>query len=168
MKTPVEIHQALKQLRDEIRSSSPVLLTERDNDPREGWRGADVIVTSDFERQPGWMDGHKLWVPTRHAQELGWLFRCVRDAFQGWYDYRNKYGFFGSLGQAALRHLAQNQPEAIDHRPLLHAVLPQAEAWASFLEDHGCLPENAPIVIHLTDSEGRQVRIDAASGEETV
>ena len=159
----------LNELRIEI-ARTPVseLKDAETGEPRQGWRGADVIVTADFEVEPGWMEEHKLWVRTRHARALGWLFRRVRDAFQGWYDYRNKYGFFGSLGQAALHHLRQKQPESDDHRALLQFVLAQACAWADILEHHGQLPDNAPVVIHLTESEGRQLRLDAFTGEETV
>lgn len=157
-------------MRDEIRCSFPLCLKACDDQAeREGWRGADVIVTADFENRPGsWLDEHKLWIRTRHARPLGWLFREIRDAFHGWYDFRNKYGFFGSLGQAALGHLGRHQPEPDDHRVLLLAVLQQADVWAEFVSRHGCLPNNAPVVIHLTDVEGRQLRLDAASGEETV
>ena len=170
MKTPDEIKRSLSRLRDEIRCSSLACRKERDDEvEREGWRGADVIVTADFESRPGcWLDEHKLWIRTRHARPLGWLFREIRDAFHGWYDFRNKYGFFGSLGQAALKSLARSQPEPDDHRPLLLAVLQQADAWAEFVSRHDRLPDNAPVVIHLTDVEGRQLRLDASTGEETV
>ena len=169
MKSPIEIKRALMNIRLEItQMPEGDLRYADDGEPRVGWRGADVIVTDDFEVQPGWMEQHKLWVRTRHAPALGWLFRQVRDAFRGWYDFRIKYGFFGSLGQAALKQLAHSQPESEDHRPLLLAVLAQAEVWAEFLTQHGFLPDNAPVVLHLTDQEGCQTRIDMTTGEETV
>ena len=169
MKAPPEIRRILQELQATIlRLPASELMDAKDGKPSEGWRGADVIVTDDFEIQPGWMDGHKLWVRTRHARPLGWLFRRVRDAFYGWYDFGNKYGFFGSLGHAALDHLAGNQPENVDHRPLLLSVLERAGFWVDVVEREGFLPDNAPVVLHLTDAEGRQFRLDAATGEETV
>ncbi len=169
MKAPPEIRRILQELRATIlRSSASDLNDTKNGEPREGWRGADVIVTDDFEREPGWMESHKLWVRTRHASPLGWLFRRVRDAFYGWYDFRNKYGFFGSLGSVALDYLVQHQPESEDHRPLLLAVLAQGESWADVLDRDDCLPDNAPIVIHLKDPEGRQLRVDVATGKETI
>mgnify|MGYP007046925708 CR=1 FL=1 len=169
LKSPAEIKRILEHIRREILATAATDLKDLPGEkPRNGWRGADVIVTDDFECQPGWMDGHKLWVRTRHARPLGWLFRRVRDAFYGWYDFRNKHSFFGSLGRAALDHLANHQPEPEEHRPLLLHVLVQAGFWVDIIEQNGFLPDDAPIVVHLTDPEGRQFRIDAATGKETI
>ncbi len=161
MRTPVQIRNRLQELSTLINQEPcSVLMDTIQLEQPKGWRGANVIVTNDFEIEPGWMEAHKLWVRTRHASALGWLLRQIRDEFMGWYNFRNKYGFFGSLGQAALQHLAQRQPEVEDPRPLLSAVLGQAEEWAQWLVRYGELPDNAPIVLHHTDAKGRQYRTD--------
>ena len=125
------------------------------------WQGADVIITSEFTGQVSGFWGHDLMVRTRHAQPLTWLFLEVRDAFGDELDFRNKYGFYGSLAEAALTHLAQHQPEDPDHRSLLKAVLTQAFSFHAELRQHGSISNNAGIILHSTDEEGRQQRLDA-------
>jgi hypothetical protein len=72
----------------------------------------------------------------------------------------NKYGFYGRLAEAALGHLAQHQPEDADHRPLLKAVLTQAFSYHAELRQHDSIADNSGIIIHRTDQEGRQQRLD--------
>jgi hypothetical protein len=132
------------------------------------WRGADVIITSDFTWAPQhFADAHDLVVRTRHAGQLAWLLRQVRDAFESWLDAGNKYGFYGSLAGAALEHLAAHQPEPDDPRPLMRAALDRTFLWLQVLRDQGEIPDNAICVLHLQDIEGRQVRIDLQTGRKT-
>jgi len=88
---------------------------------REGWAtagpsnggGADVRITSDFERnfcEPGYFD-HDLTVRTRHAGPVTWFIFQMRDLFDGWLDYGNKYGFYELLAQGALDHRASREIE---------------------------------------------------------
>jgi hypothetical protein len=133
------------------------------------WRGADVVVTSNFESTArNFVDGHDLMVRTRHAVAVTWLFLELRDAFSGWLDASNKYGFFGALGQAALAHLAVHQPESEDPRPLLRAVLACAFQWLPIIRENDAVPPNAECLMHVQDTEGRQRRIDMETGSETV
>lgn len=133
------------------------------------WTGADVKVTSDFAWEPqDFIASHDLLVRTRHAQPLTCLFFEIRDAFGGWLDASNKYGFYGSLAQAAQKHLAANQPEPEDPQPLLRAVLSVAFDWLNVLRHQGLIPPNADIVIHCQDSEGRQDRIGQKDGRDTL
>ena len=124
------------------------------------WRGADVKITSDFQMEPDpERFDNDLILRTRHAVEVSWLFVELCGDFSGWLDYTNKYGFYESLGRAALSHLAAHQPEGSDPRPLLRAVLGEAFNWLVILKQDGRIPPNTGIVIHLTDSEGHQERI---------
>jgi len=139
-----------------------------DQEESPEWGGADVVITSDFAWEPqSFADAHDLVVRTRHAKHLAWLLRQVRDAFQFWLHAGNKYGFYGSLAEAALAHLAAHQPEADDPRPLLRAVLDRTFLWLQVLRDQGEIPDDSICVLHLQDIEGRQVRIDLQTGEET-
>jgi hypothetical protein len=55
------------------------------------WRGADIRITSDFEKDfcdPGYFD-HDLTVRTRHAGSVTWFVFQMRDLFSGWLDYGN-------------------------------------------------------------------------------
>jgi hypothetical protein len=132
------------------------------------WSGADVRITSDFSHDPqGFIEAHDLLVRTQHAVPLTWLLLEVRDAFGDLLDASNKYGFYGSLAQSAMQHLAANQPEPDDPRPLLRAVLASAFDWLPTLRSEGEIPANAEIVIHTQDAEGRQRRIDPETGEDT-
>lgn len=124
------------------------------------WQGADVIITSVFTDQGRGFFDHELMVRTRHAQLLSWLFLELRDAFGEELDAGNKYGFYQSLAEAALTHLAQHQPEADDHRSLLKAVLTQAFSFHTELTQRGSIRDNGSIIIHSTDLEGRQQRLD--------
>jgi len=132
------------------------------------WRGGGVIVTSDFEWQPqGFSDRSKLQVRTRHAVQLTWLMLEIRDVFSPWVYFSNKFGFYGSLAEAALNYLAANQPEIDDPRPLLRAVLSRSFAWLQVLREQGHIPDNPECVLHLEDLEGRQKRIDLRTREES-
>ena len=98
-------------------------------------------ITSDFLwESSNFVEAHDLLVRTRHARALTWLFLEVRDAFSLWLDASNKYGFYGSLAEAALDHLAQHQPETVDARPLLEAVLHRVLQFVALSESRGnCL-----------------------------
>jgi hypothetical protein len=82
-------------------------------------------------------------------------------------DAGNKHGFYGSLAEAALEHLAAHQPEADDPRPLMRAVLDRTFLWLQVLRDEGEIPDDAMCVLHLQDIEGRQVRINLLTGGRT-
>ena len=137
----------------------PDLHTPDQQTPAE-WTGADIRVTSDFEWEPKtFVEAHDLLVRTRHAKALTWLLLEVRDGFGFWLDASNKYGFYGSLAEAALEHLARNQPEPEDARPLLATVLQRVFEHVRLLRAHGRLPEDASLVTHTIDAEGRQRRL---------
>jgi len=140
----------------------------RHPDQESEWRGADVLVTSDFSWEPqSFAEAHDLVVRTRHAVELTWLLFQIRDTFCPWLRAQNKCGFYGSLAQAALDHLAAHQPEPDDPRPLLRAVLIRAFEWLQVLREKGAIPDDATCIFHVQDAEGRQQRIDMQTGEET-
>ena len=128
------------------------------------WSGADTVVTSDFMYESG---GFKtdLIVRTRHARILTWLIFEIRDAFSEFLDATNKYDFYGSLGEAALKHLARHQPEAEDHRSLLRAVFAKAFEYFAYVQEHHTLPPDSPIVLHSQDAEGRQFREGFDAGD---
>ena len=124
------------------------------------WRGADVRITSDFEKdfqEPGYFD-HDLTVRTRHAGPVTWFIFQMRDLFDGWLDYGNKYGFYELLAQGALEYLAGNQPEPEDARPLLRAMLTRAFFMLEIAKQHHVWPDDAMMVVHAQDQEGNQYR----------
>ena len=124
------------------------------------WRGADIRITSDFEKdfcEPGYFD-HDLTVRTRHAGPATWFVFQMRDHFDGWLDYGNKYGFYELLAQAAFEHLAGNQPEPEDAKPLLRAMLAQGFAILGVAKEHHIWPDDAMVVLHTRDDEGNQLR----------
>ena len=121
------------------------------------WGGAGVCLTSDLAREPrDFREDDHLLVRTRHAKPLTWLFFELRDTFGGWLDAGNKEGFFGSLAQVALQHLASHQPEPDDAKPLLKTVLGEAFRWQESLRREGRLPDQPAVIIHQQDAEGRQ------------
>jgi hypothetical protein len=161
------LEDKLLALGKRIDSPSIADLQHADQQSLPEWCGADTRITSDFVSEPkDWVDEHELLARTRHAKPLTWLFLELRDAFNPWLDYTNKYGFYGSLARSALQHLAVNQPESDDARPLLRAVLCAAFGHLEALRSQGVIPANAIIVLHERDSEGRQKRTDLQAGEE--
>ena len=65
---------------------------------------------------------------TRHARPLSWLLFALReDSLLTGGPWAERY-FFGRLADAANAFLAAHQPEEADWRPLLHAVLREADA----------------------------------------
>jgi hypothetical protein len=82
----------------------------------------------------------------------------MRDLFDGWLDWGNKYGFYELLAQAALEHLAGNQPEPEDAKPLLRAMLTRAFLILEIAKKHHVWPDDAMVVAHSRDEEGNQIR----------
>ena len=157
---PEEIADRLLGLGRVIEAGGPWTHPEMDRIPE--WRGADVRFTSDFEtdfeaRDPFY---HDLTVRTRSAGPATWFVFQMRDLFDGWLDYANKYGFYELLAQAALEHLAANQPESENAKPLLRAMLTQAFLMLEVAKEHHVWPDDAMMVLHSQDDEGNQIRIN--------
>ena len=126
------------------------------------WRGADIRITSDFKtdfNEANYFD-HDLTVRTRHAGPATWFVFQMRDLFDGWLDFGNKYGFYELLAQAALEHLAANQPEPVDAKPLLRAMLTRAFLMLEVAKEHHVWPDDAMMVLHSQDDEGNQWRMN--------
>jgi len=160
VKGPEAIEDGLKDMGRLIEAGGPWTHPEMDRIPE--WRGADIRITSDFEKdfcEPGYFD-HDLTVRTRHAGPATWFVFQMRDLFDGWLGWSNKYGFYELLAQAALEHLAGNQPEPEDAKPLLRAMLAQGFAILGVAKEHHIWPDDAMVVLHTRDDEGNQFRKD--------
>ena len=62
------------------------------------------------------------------------------------------------MREAALEHLAGNQPEPEDARPLLRAMLTRAFLMLEVVKQHHVWPDDAMMVVHSDDEEGNQFR----------
>ena len=60
--------------------------------------------------------------------------------------------------RAALEHLAANQPEPEDAKPLLRAMLTRAFLMLEVAKEHHVWPDDAMVVVHSQDEEGNQCR----------
>jgi hypothetical protein len=87
-----------------------------------------------------------------------WFIFQMRDMFDGWLDGGNKYGFYELLARSALEHLAGNQPEPEDARPLLRAMLTRAFLILEIAKKNHVWPDDAMVVVHSQDEEGNQFR----------
>lgn len=157
---PEGIEDGLMGMGRAIEAGGPWTHPEMDRIPE--WRGADIRITSHFERdfnEPGHFD-HDLTVRTRHAGPATWFVFQMRDLFDGWLDWGNKYGFYELLAQAALEHLAGNQPEPEDAKPLLRAMLTRAFLMLEVAKEHHVWPDDAMVVVHSRDEEGNQFRMN--------
>ena len=158
VKGPEAIEDGLMGMGRLIEAGGPWVHPEMERIPE--WRGADIRITSDFEKnyqEPGYFD-HDLTVRTRHAGPATWFVFQMRDLFDGWLDAGNKYGFYELLAQASLEHLAGNQPEPEDARPLLRAMLTRAFLMLEVAKEHHVWPDDALMVLHSQDEEGNQFR----------
>ena len=158
VKGPEGIEDGLMGMGRLIEAGGPWTHPEMERIPE--WRGADIRITSDFEKnyqELGYFD-HDLTVRTRHAGSVTWFVFQMRDLFDGWLDGGNKYGFYELLAQAALEHLADNQPEPEDPRPLLRAMLTRAFLMLEVAKEHHVWPDDAMMVVHSQDEEGNQLR----------
>ena len=158
VKGPEAIEDGLMDMGRAIEAGGPWTHPEMERIPE--WRGADIRITSDFEKnyqEPGYFD-HDLTVRTRHAGSVTWFVFQMRDLFDGWLDGGNKYGFYELLAQAALEHLAPNQPESEDAKPLLRAMLTRAFLMLEVAKEHHVWPDDAVVVVHTQDQEGNQYR----------
>ena len=59
---------------------------------------------------------------------------------------------------AALEHLAGNQPEPEDAKPLLRAMLTRAFLMLEVAKEHHVWPDDAMLVLHSHDVEGNHYR----------
>ena len=158
VKGPEAIEDGLMEMGRAIEAGGPWTHPEMERIPE--WRGADIRITSDFEmnyQEAGYFD-HDLTVRTRHAGSVTWFVFQMRDLFDGWLDGGNKYGFYELLAQAALEHLADNQPEPEDAKPLLRAMLTRAFLMLEVAKEHHVWPDDAVVVVHAQDQEGNQYR----------
>ena len=158
VKGPEAIEDGLMEIGRAIEAGGPWTHPEMERIPE--WRGADIRITSDFERdfcEPGYFD-HDLTVRTRHAGPVTWFVFQMRDLFDGWLDCGNKYGFYELLAQAALEDLAGSQPEPEDAKPLLRAMLTRAFLMLEVAKEHHVWPDDAVVVVHAQDQEGNQYR----------
>jgi hypothetical protein len=182
VKGPEAIEDGLMDMGRDIEAGGPWTHPEMERIPE--WRGADIRITSDFKtdlvplhrprpirssrpaegmryapefNEANYFD-HDLTVRTRHAGPATWFVFQMRDLFDGWLDYGNKYGFYELLSQAALEHLAANQPEPEDARPLLRAMLTRAFLMLEVAKEHHVWPDDAMMVLHSQDHEGKQLR----------
>jgi hypothetical protein len=158
VKGPEAIEDGLMDMGRAIEAGGPWTHSEMDRIPE--WRGADIRITSDFKtdfNEPNYFD-HDLTVRTRHAGAATWFVFQMRDLFDGWLDYSNKYGFYELLAQAALEYLAANQPEPEDAKPLLRAMLTRAFLMLEVAKEHHVWPDDAMMVVHSHDEEGNQFR----------
>ncbi len=160
VKGPEAIEDGLMDMGRAIEAVGPWTHPEMERIPE--WRGADIRITSDFKtdfNEPNYFD-HDLTVRTRHAGPATWFVFQMRDLFDGWLDYGNKYGFYELLAQAALEHLAANQPEPEDAKPLLRAMLTRAFLMLEVAKEHHVWPDDAMMVLHSHDEEGNQWRVN--------
>ncbi len=158
VKGPEAIEDGLMDMGKAIEAGGPWTHPEMARIPK--WRGADIRITSDFKtdfNEANYFD-HDLTVRTRHAGPVTWFVFQMRDLFDGWLDAGNKYGFYELLAKAALEHLAGNQPEPEDARPLLRAMLVQGFAILGVAKEHHIWPDDAMMVLHTRDDEGNQLR----------
>jgi len=179
---PEGIEDGLMGMGRAIEAGGPWTHPEMDRIPE--WRGADIRITSDFVtdlvplhrprpirssrpaesmrsarefNDPNYFD-HDLTVRTRHAGPVTWFIFQMRDLFDGWLDWGNKYGFYELLAQAAVEHLAENQPEPEDAKPLLRAMLTRAFLMLEVAKENHVWPDDAMVVVHSRDEEGNQIR----------
>jgi len=158
VKGPEAIEDGLMDMGRAIEAGGPWTHPEMVRIPE--WRGADIRITSDFKtdfNEANYFD-HDLTVRTRHAGPATWFVFQMRDLFDGWLGWSNKYGFYELLAQGALDHLATNQPELEDARPLLRAMLVQGFAILGVAKEHHIWPDDAMMVLHTRDDEGNQFR----------
>ena len=158
VKGPEAIEDGLMDMGRLIEAGGPWTHPEMDRIPE--WRGADIRITSDFKtdfNEANYFD-HDLTVRTRHAGPVTWFVFQMRDLFDGWLGWSNKYGFYELLAQGALDHLATNQPELEDARPLLRAMLAQGFAILGVAKEHHIWPDDSMMVFHTRDDEGNQFR----------
>jgi len=69
-----------------------------------------------------------------------------------------KIKFKMKMRGAALEHLAANQPEPEDAKPLLRAMLTRAFLMLEVAKEHHVWPDDAMVVVHSRDEEGNQFR----------
>ena len=160
VKGPEAIEDGLMEMGRAIEAGGPSTHPEMERIPE--WRGADIRITSDFKtdfNEANYFD-HDLTVRTRQAGPATWFVFQMRDLFDGWLDAGNKYGFYELLAQAALEHLAVNQPEPEDAKPLLRAMLTRAFLMLEVAKEHHVWPDDAMMVVHSQDQEGNQFRMN--------
>lgn len=108
----------------------------------EEWKGADVIISAHINKElKKWRDQDNLVISTQQIQprrrliiteyskELSSLFMQLKSIFQGELDYISKYDFYGTLAQAAIVYLDNN--DNIECNDLLLNVLDAARGFSN-------------------------------------
>jgi hypothetical protein len=74
-----------------------------DHGSAEPWQGARVVIASEMppREEPGFYP-EPLIVRTDFPGELSWLFFELKEAFNDWVDWENKFYFYGTLGETAI------------------------------------------------------------------
>lgn len=142
------IHRLLDSLREEIKRKVYMQIShERYKD--YAWGGAGVIVTKEPPPSEG-VSSHfqssVIYVVTPYANEAGWLFHKLWEAFKPILDHMSKFTFFERLAQAILQYQKSLEGKREQTDDLLDAVLDESYA---ILDDirHGKLKVSA-IVFH--------------------
>ncbi len=165
---PADLREALTNLRLDLETKPLASLRSKAFDDFGEWRGSDVVVTADLLACPNpecVVSSHDLMVRTQHASALAWMFDEIFEIFGNHLDAGNRYAFYGKLANAALRVIGSRLPEPSDHRMILRAVHQLCLQAVDLIEEQGCLPEQSAVVFHGADAEGRQWRMDAATGK---
>lgn len=91
------------------------------------FEGAGLVITSDYEAMN---TGNYVLVKTQYASELSALVYHLKDICMGHLDYINKYDFYGRLGVAANKAIANHY----DKKTLLLDVIDEAIHFVGEIE----------------------------------
>lgn len=107
------------------------------------WRGANVLITPHPipEESLAWTHNNDIQVITESAvlaHSISWLFIKIRDIMSPFLDFRNKYGFYGELAEAANRII--NGASEVSEKDILISILETAESfhreWLPIINDY--------------------------------
>ena len=90
-----------------------------DHEPEE-WRGADVIITSDFS---GEISTKYIVVRTVNAKQVTWLMIQLRKLCSDYIDYLNKYEFYGTIAENAIAYIEKHGDKVTDKKMLIQNLL---------------------------------------------
>jgi hypothetical protein len=74
------------------------------------FQGADVVIASAARPNAGGAFSDYLEVITQHPAQVSWLFFQLRDCFESFCNFQNKFWFYGTLAEATKVSIGAQAP----------------------------------------------------------
>ena len=103
-----KVEKKLKKIRLQIQQENFINKEMYGKEPL--FRGADIQVARDqhtLSKKPDFYPEDK-YIITKHADEVSILIYAIRDVYESYFNYINKYHYYDQLADAAIKHISED------------------------------------------------------------